>query len=247
VTHIRPHNDRVASSLDLPVGLSELLPGWVWSDLANLCLASVLGAVIGIERRLKAQAAGMRTQMLIAAGSCIAMEVSRYAPLHEQVGDPGRIAQSILAGIGFLGAGAIVKVGVTIQGLTTAGAIWCSAAIGLAAGSGLAVHAIGLGVLTLLALWAFDPLESRLTRHRDLRRIIVTATSELSLVDRIRDLLPELGLGLENVGVKQNVETGRLTVTVTANFPEDLSPRKLVSELRQLPGVVEVELEGWNL
>jgi putative Mg2+ transporter-C (MgtC) family protein len=225
------------------VDLSALVPGWVWSDLAGLCLASVLGAVIGLERRLKAQAAGMRTQMLIAAGSCLAMEVSRYSAIHEHLGDPDRIAASVLAGIGFLGAGTIVKVGVTIQGLTTAGAIWCSAAIGLAAGCGLSAHAIAMGVLTMIALWAFDPLESRLTHHRDLRRVIVNARGELDLVDRIRALLPVLGLGVENIGVKQNVETSSLSVTVTANFPEDLSPGKLISELRRLPGVIEVDLE----
>jgi putative Mg2+ transporter-C (MgtC) family protein len=160
------------------------IPGWIWADLGEMALASLLGGAIGVERRLKAQTAGLRTQMLIAAGSCLAMEISRYAARLEPGGDPGHIAQSVLAGIGFLGGGAILKAGVTIQGLTTAAAIWCSAAVGLAAGAGLPIHALGLAAITLLGLVVFEPVESALTRRRDLRRIVVDAAAGLELVDR---------------------------------------------------------------
>jgi len=219
------------------------LPGWMWADLGEMALASLLGGAIGIERRLKAQTAGLRTQMLIAAGSCLAMELSRFASRLEPGGDPGHIAQSVLAGIGFLGGGVILKAGATIQGLTTAAAVWCSAAIGMAAGAGMPVHAVAMAGVTLLALLAFEPLEAVLTRRRDLRRIVVDATSGLELVDRLRALLPSQGVRLQTVGVKQQVEAGRIRVTITANCPADVSPVGLLSELERLPGVIDVELE----
>ncbi len=148
-----------------------------------------------------------------------------------------------LALASLLGGGAIIKAGVTIQGLTTAAAIWCSAAIGMAAGARMPIHALALTALALLALVAFEPLESVLTRRRDLRRIVVDATSGLELVDRLRALLPSLGLRLQSVGVKQQMDAGRIRVTITVNYPEDVSPVTLLSELERLPGVLDVELE----
>jgi putative Mg2+ transporter-C (MgtC) family protein len=219
------------------------IPGWIWSDLGEMALASLLGGAIGIERRLKARTAGLRTPTLIAAGSCLVMEASRYVSRLEPGGDPGQIAQSILVGIGFLGGGAILRAGVTIQGLTTAATIWCSAAVGMAAGAGMPIHALALCAITLLGLLALEPLESLLPRRRDLRRIVVDATSGPELVDRLRAVLPAQGVLPQTIGVKQEVEAGRIRVTITADCPEDMPPVSLLSELERLPGVTDVELE----
>jgi putative Mg2+ transporter-C (MgtC) family protein len=113
-------------------------------DLASrLLVAAALGAAIGIEREMRAHQAGIRTHLLVALGSAIFTVLSAYAFLGDpaagsgtnQAVDPTRIAAQIVTGIGFLGAGAIIKEGPTIRGLTTAGSLWATAAIGLAAGA----------------------------------------------------------------------------------------------------------------
>src|SRR2546423_6996773 len=121
----------------------------------RLLIAAALGAVIGVEREIHGHPAGMRTHLLVALGSAIFTELSIFGfqsttstPL-----DPSRVAAQIVSGIGFLGAGAIIKDGASIRGLTTAASLWATAAIGLAAGA--SDYAAGLtGPITLvLSLW----------------------------------------------------------------------------------------------
>ena len=130
----------------------------------RLLLAAVCGAVLGFEREIKQKSAGLRTNMLIAMGSALYTVMSQE--LADGIGaDPTRVAAQIVTGIGFLGAGAILRTNAGIQGLTTAATIWVNAAVGVAAGGGefqLAIIATGvtLGVLLLL-----NPLERQIERR----------------------------------------------------------------------------------
>ena len=126
-------------------------------------MACLLGAVLGIERELHRKAAGLRTNALIALGSALFTIVGmEMAPAGA---DPSRVASAIVTGIGFLGAGAILRTGRNIQGLTTAATIWVNAAIGMAVGTG----AYGLGIaataMTLVVLWIVGMVEQRVERH----------------------------------------------------------------------------------
>lgn len=106
----------------------------------RLVVAGTLGSVIGLQRELHGRPAGFRTHILVALGSCLFMLVSLEAfqgPGGFPLGDPGRIAAQVVSGIGFLGAGAIMKQGNTVSGLTTAASLWVVAGIGLAVGAGL--------------------------------------------------------------------------------------------------------------
>jgi putative Mg2+ transporter-C (MgtC) family protein len=99
----------------------------------QLALAAVLGSIIGLERERRQHEAGLRTHMMVALGSCLFTSLSIYA---FPGGDPARVASQILPGMGFLGAGSIIKYGKDIQGLTTAASMWFTAAMGMAVGSG---------------------------------------------------------------------------------------------------------------
>ena len=132
--------------------------------IQRLLLAAVLGGVLGFERELRQKSAGLRTNMLIAIGSALFTLMS-YELADATGADPGRVAAQIVTGIGFLGAGAIIRRDGDIHGLTTAATIWVNAAVGVAAGGGefhLALIATGvtLGVLLLL-----HPLESMIDRR----------------------------------------------------------------------------------
>jgi putative Mg2+ transporter-C (MgtC) family protein len=135
-------------------------------DLAlRLLAAAFFGAVLGLEREVHGHQAGMRTHMLVALGSAAFTVLSIYAfpvSLGQGTSDPSRISAQIVTGIGFLGAGAIIKYGTNIRGLTTAASLWVVAAIGLAAGAGAYFVAAASATIALLALWPIHILVQRL-------------------------------------------------------------------------------------
>ena len=118
----------------------------------RLVLAFAAGVVIGLERSSRRQVAGLRTHTLIALGAACLMLLSIWLPQQLGAGDPGRIAAQVVAGMGFLGAGAIIKLGNSIRGLTTAASLWLTAAIGLVIGAGMFVAALTVIVLALITL-----------------------------------------------------------------------------------------------
>lgn len=143
-------------------------------ELLRILLAAGLAGVIGFERELREQEAGLRTHMLVGVGACLFTLVSAYGfgEFFVQGGplvpvDPTRIAAQIVTGIGFLGAGAIIRQGPSIKGLTTAATLWAVAAIGLAAGAGFYSGAVATTVVVIVALWPLRILTRRLLERED--------------------------------------------------------------------------------
>jgi putative Mg2+ transporter-C (MgtC) family protein len=152
-----------------PTDLSELVDVLQLDLLARLCLAVVLGGLIGLEREWAGKPAGLRTNILICLGSALFTEVSistaflanaaneaQQAPFRA---DPARIAANIVTGVGFLGGGAILRGGTGITGLTTAATIWVVSAVGMAVGAGAYVTAIGTTALVLFILFPLRRIE----------------------------------------------------------------------------------------
>ena len=145
------------------------LPTLDWPEvLLRVALAAILGGVLGLERELREREAGLRTHLLVSVGSALFTIVSAYGFREFLVNggsvvraDPTRIAAQIVTGIGFLGAGAIIRQGLSVRGLTTAATLWVVAAIGMASGAGYYSAAAITTVLVILSLW---PL--RLVAHR---------------------------------------------------------------------------------
>jgi putative Mg2+ transporter-C (MgtC) family protein len=152
---------------------SELASLSGWDALLRLSAACALGAAVGFERELRDREAGIRTHLLVSLGSALFTLVSAYG-FHEFLlhggnavrTDPTRIAAQIVTGIGFLGAGAIIREGLSVRGLTTAATLWVVAAIGMACGAGWYAPAAAATALTIFALW---PL--RLLAYRTIERI----------------------------------------------------------------------------
>lgn len=137
------------------------VPELGWGDnLIRLAVAAALGGLIGLEREMRDREAGFRTHILVCVGSALFTIVSAYGfrdflTSGDQVvrADPTRIAAQIVTGIGFLGAGAIIRQGMSVRGLTTAATLWVAAAIGIASGAGYYSGAVIGTAITLLALW----------------------------------------------------------------------------------------------
>ena len=141
--------------------------------LLRVVLAGVLGGAIGVEREIREREAGLRTHLLVAVGAALFTLVSAYGwhdfHFSNESGvtyDPTRIAAQIVTGIGFLGAGAIIRQGLSVRGLTTAASLWVVAAIGIAAGAGYYTGAVITTVVVLVSLW---PL--RILAYRIIERI----------------------------------------------------------------------------
>jgi putative Mg2+ transporter-C (MgtC) family protein len=138
-------------------------------QFAELGLAFVLSALIGLERELRQKAAGLRTHTLVGVGAALIILVSKYGftdvlAKNLIVLDPSRVAAQIVSGIGFLGAGLIIVRRDAIHGLTTAATIWLTAGIGMAAGAGLAGLATAVTALYFIALYGFPAIVRRLPR-----------------------------------------------------------------------------------
>lgn len=130
--------------------------------ILRLGLAFALGAFIGLERQYRQKSAGLRTNTLVSIGSAAYILLS--LTLTDDAGDPSRVAGQIVTGIGFLGAGVIMKTGFDVQGLNTAATIWCTAAVGTLSGAGLWLQAIILAAGLLLTHIGLRPIGSKVSR-----------------------------------------------------------------------------------
>lgn len=145
--------------------------------VVRLTAAAILGALIGLEREFHDHPAGMRTHLLVSLGSAGFTLLSIQA-FTAGSGDPARIAAQIVTGVGFLGAGAILKEGATIRGLTTAASLWAVAAVGMAAGAGAWVIAIVTTLLVIVSLWPLRLATERFVGRGDHRVRYQLATTE---------------------------------------------------------------------
>jgi len=230
--------------------LASSLPTLNWDEsLLRLALAAVLGGIIGIERELREREAGLRTHLLVSLGSCLFTIVSAYG-FHEFLAsgesvvraDPTRIAAQIVTGIGFLGAGAIIRQGLSVRGLTTAATLWVVAAIGMAAGAGYYSAAVITTAVVLISLW---PL--RIAAYRLLQRFraedgrlsvqLPAGAAPGALIDEIE----RAGARITAIEVGQEGDRRRFELDLA--LPRDLPAPHLVARIADVPDVADVRWE----
>jgi len=220
----------------------------LWEVALRLAVAAALTGAVGLERELRERAAGLRTHMLVGVGSALFTIVSAYAwgdfvfdRTQGTAFDPTRIAAQIVTGIGFLGAGVIIRQGLSIRGVTTAAGLWVAAAIGMAVGAGYwGAALIGTGVV----LVGLGPL--RMAEGWVVRRRREGGTLEIDLRPE-EPLAPVLGV-LEGRRARvsrihlEEEETGR-ELRLEVRMPPGVSGRDLVEELTRLDEVTGVRWE----
>jgi putative Mg2+ transporter-C (MgtC) family protein len=214
----------------------------LWEGLLRLVLAAVLAGAIGIERELREQEAGLRTHMLVCVGATMFMLVGVYAWSDIQLGndigvvvDPSRVASYVVSGIGFLGAGAIIKHGINVRGLTTAASLWVVAAIGVAVGVGMYTFAIATTALVIVALWPLSQVKRLLEGKSDeSRRLAVTLAKGASVASALATI-EESGFAMESVEVGE--EEGSRQLDVVIKTSAEASVGMLLDDLGALEGV----------
>jgi len=170
---------------------------WQWSDAFRLLVALILGATIGLERELHDKPAGLKTISLVTLSGALmtlfSLHLAQLAGGPSMALDITRIPAAVMTGIGFLGAGTIIREGISVRGLTTAGSLWIVAAIGMASGAGYYWPAVAGTALTVFALWPLRALAYfSLERFRPPERRLVVELKEGSPLKVLLDALPDV-------------------------------------------------------
>ncbi|MEC4677129.1 MAG: MgtC/SapB family protein [Nitrospirota bacterium] len=202
---------------------------WLEFDfLIRLLIASLFGGLVGLERDIHGRDAGLRTHLLVSLGAGVFMVLSEVVATSAKLGsfsDPTRIAAQIVTGIGFLGAGVIIKAGVNVRGLTTAASLWTSAGIGMAAGGGYYVISAFTTALALGGLILLKRFER--TYAKDYYRNLTVTTSVDVGPSEIATLIQRKHLTVLNCDIEKNYEND----TVISRFSLRLHDKGLPDDL----------------
>jgi putative Mg2+ transporter-C (MgtC) family protein len=217
-----------------------MLGGWTTEAFFKLILAGFLGGLVGFERELRGREAGFRTNILVCLGCALIMVVSiRFASIdwnpegaYSIQVDPSRIAYGVMSGIGFLGAGAIIKHFNAVRGLTTAAGLWCVAAIGLACGLGLYIVSILAAGLVLAALGLLNTIEKRLPRRRHRRLILRMPWKGDAFSKLIRDL-KGAGIAIIDENYHRHETLNEMDVTLDIGYTDQAKYDTLEAQLRE--------------
>ncbi|PKO14563.1 MAG: magnesium transporter MgtC [Chloroflexi bacterium HGW-Chloroflexi-10] len=164
-------------------------------DILKILLAVTAGGLIGIEREFRDKAAGFRTLIFICAGACLFTILS--ANLAPDT-DPNRIAANIVTGVGFLGAGVILRDGGKVIGLTTAATIWLTAAVGMGIGGGEYLISGVMVLVAMIILWLFPFVENRIDNAHEVRKYEVICQADFSKIENLEKTFREFGLLIQN-------------------------------------------------
>lgn len=209
----------------------------------RLFVACILGGLIGLERESLDRPAGFRTHILVCVGSALIMIVSMYAfaAVESTNKDPGRIAAQVVSGIGFLGAGTIIKEGSTVKGLTTAASLWVVSGIGLAIGSGFYFAGIIATAMVFLTLVLFGRLEKRLSFNINLCRLKIIIQDRPGQLGKIGVFLGQYNISIKNVTMNHLSDFDKIEVELVLRSPANQEILQVLQKLAGLEGVLSIE------
>lgn len=211
----------------------------------RLLLASLLSGIVGLERESRHRAAGLRTHILVSVGSALLTVVSAYGfsafPLPGR--DPARLAAQVVSGIGFLGAGTILREGITIRGLTTAASLWVVAGIGIAVGAGFYLGALVTTVLVTVALLFLNPLERFINPMRGEENYTLKLAGRSFNVAQVERHLGQAGISVKRADLKYLPAEEATLLLLTLLIPERLGNIAVTQHLGALEGILEVRME----
>lgn len=213
----------------------------------RLALAGILGGIVGYERQSRRKSAGLRTNFIVSMGACLMMILSlaMYWSMDDKSnGDPARIAAQVVSGMGFLGAGAIMKEGLTVTGLTTAACLWIVAGIGLAVGAGLYVEALFTTVFVFVALNALTHIDD-FFENKQKASIEICLVNQPSELKRIHREMEKYHLKIGRFSVQESsdskISSNYLVLKMDLLFKKEVDIVHIIDYLNTLDTVVWVE------
>jgi putative Mg2+ transporter-C (MgtC) family protein len=221
--------------------------------IARIAVGAVLGGVIGYERDRHRRPVGLRTHLIVAMTAATFMVISANFVYWQHYGkddlvevDTSRIAASVVSGIGFLAGGAILRTGITVQGLTTAAGLWLVTAIGMSAGAGMFVESAvvtGFGIVALTVLRRFEDKND----HRTTRRVSLVLAG-VEVLEGVMTALKELDVIVDDFDYDHRLEDEkkRVEVTFVMSVPITLGSPKVIAAIELVPGVRRVQVARAN-
>jgi putative Mg2+ transporter-C (MgtC) family protein len=216
--------------------------------IIRLLLGTLLGGIIGFERQTHGRPAGFRTQLLVCVACALLMVISETyyaqssADTESMRFDPTRIAAGAMTGVGFLGAGVILKTGVSVQGLTTAACIWIVSAIGLAVGAGQYVAGITGFVITFISLWFLRIIEIRIPTM--IYRHIKLISDESGDEQNIKELFETRGFKISKMEYEIEFHKKEKTYQFTISTSNGISMKDIIESASNLGFVKRLEIKG---
>ena len=211
----------------------------------RLLLAALLGGVVGLERESKKRAAGLRTHLLVSLGSALVMVTSEYmVTVYQGSGvdiDPTRLGAQVISGIGFLGAGTIIKQGINVRGLTTAASLWAVACVGLAVGAGYyAAAAIAVAIVfgALVLLEKFE--KSRISQAKTNPEIIIRVENTPGKLGEVASAIGKAGANITNIEIEGD-DAEYTLVRLSLHLPKTVSKDQILVVLKTIGGLLLIE------
>lgn len=208
----------------------------------RLLLSCVLGGFIGYEREAHHKSAGLRTHILVSIGSCLIMilSIKIYSAVQGLTNaDPARLAAQVVSGIGFLGAGSIIKEGPTVKGLTTAASLWVVSGVGLAIGAGYYMGGLLTTALVFLTLTILSRIEKK--DHQHIMRLIVTTLDVPGQIGQIGSVLGKHGISIKDITIDQHKEM--LMITFVVSVFESVKSNDITIDISGIRGITSVKLD----
>ncbi len=218
--------------------------------LIRIILAMVIGALIGAERESIQKPAGLRTHMLVCVGAAVVMLTGYYCFQTFGGNDPTRMAAQVVSGIGFLGAGTIIREGFSVRGLTTAASLWAVASLGLAVGAGFyKVSIIGAAAI-YFTLSVFERLESHINRRHSRSYVELFCTDANTVMASINALMEEhrfraVDIKISEGGRKGKKEGYNISFVIKSDHTakNDIHPGNLIAQMKAMEGVSDILIE----
>ena len=220
--------------------------------IIRLALSALIGGLIGAEREANNRPAGLRTHILVSVSSALMMLVSVNgfydAETGLRTGDSARLAAQVISGMGFLGAGTIIKTGSNIQGLTTAASLWTCAGIGLAIGNGYYFGGLFTSMIVLFTLMSLSSFEKRIAKKK-YKILEIIGVNRPGLIGEIGTMLGKHDIIIRNIDIvnnraEKNGENGVLEIHFTIDMKKYFNSNMLFCEICEVDGILEAIFDG---
>ena len=214
--------------------------------MLRLVIAAVLSGLVGFEREIHGRAAGFRTHILVCVGAALITMVSMYiAEIYQGTAqtDPARIAAQIVTGVGFLGAGTILRFRASVKGLTTAASLWTVAGIGLALGCGFYVGAMGTTAIVLVVLLFFGRMERKISKKDWYKTLFVQAGVGFEALTEIKKILSDYKAEIKDTEVARAEGEKILNLEMDLKLLTDRNDDQIISDIMRIKGVKKA---GWK-
>jgi len=208
----------------------------------RLTAALVAGSAIGFERERDNQPAGLRTHMILALGAALVMIMSINIAVRFG-SDPTRLAAQVVSGIGFLGAGAILRYGLNIKGLTTASTLWTTAMVGMAIGYGYYMVALFTVVIMLIVLTLVERFEKKFVRVNVFRTVVIEVNDREGILREVRKTLAQIADAIVTFNVQKSVKNQRMRLEIVARFNRSEEIEDMMEVISSIEGVRSIKIE----